>query len=237
MKTSGSGHRLVRHGQTQRIHIILGVALVAQVACWLLATPGPFLRSGSLSIESASSSVFTTFAILFVFPFLTSKFLVGANQIELGMGLGKWKAGLTILGVSVPIAACLLYFSSDDAEILAAFPWPGKWLSLSLVNMIHWFAIYSIYYFAFEYFYRAFLLRGLESELGLATAMWIQVLLSVSIHFGKPTPELLGSIPAGFLFGWIAWRTRSIWYVFALHWIIGILNDIFAMHFHGWLRS
>jgi membrane protease YdiL (CAAX protease family) len=34
------------------------------------------------------------------------------------------------------------------------------------------------------------------------------------------------SIFAGWFFGWIALRTRSIWYTFLLHWLIGVSHHL-----------
>lgn len=217
-----------------KLHFIFAIALVAQVSFWYFASPGPFLRTGNLDIESACQSATIAFSCLFLFPVLAAK-LSGIACVSSELGLGQWRNGLLILGIGVPIVCIGLFLGSGDPEIQAAYPWPGQWLASSIGNMLIWFAVYSLYYFAFEFFYRSFLLCRLEKELGLAAAMWIQVLLSVAVHFGKPTPELLASIPAGFAFGFIAWHTKSIWYVFVLHWAIGILNDVYAMYHHEWL--
>jgi membrane protease YdiL (CAAX protease family) len=216
------------------LNLIFSVALIAQVACWTLATPGPFLRTGEHSIRAACQSAIVAFACLFVFPLAVALF-ARIRPATMGLKTGNWKLGGVIVLAAIPISVLAISLSGDDPEILSAYPWPGKWLSHSIINMATWFAIYSLYYVAFEFFYRGFLLGTLEPKLGLVAAMWIQVLMSVSIHFGKPTPELLASIPAGFIFGFIAWKTESIWYAFGVHWIIGILNDIYAMKGHGWL--
>ncbi len=221
---------------SSQLHAIFGIALIAQVACWHFATPGPFLRTKEQSIEAASQSAVVAFVCLFMFPFAAS-LAFGIKPAIAGLRLGNWRLGLAVVGIGVPIVGTGMFLGSGDPAMLVGYPWPGKWLSLSLANMLIWFSIYSLYYFAFEFFYRAFLLRGLEPKLGLASAIWIQVLMSVAIHFGKPTPELLASIPAGFILGWIAWYTRSVWYVFLLHWAIGILNDLLAIHQHGWIDN
>ena len=217
-----------------RLHLLLGTALIAMASCWLWATPGPFLRGQMQSPESAMQNALVAFAFLFVFPLVVA-WVAGIRPASLGICLGEWKLGLMITAIGIPIAAGLLFFGCDDLEIKTAYPWAGQWLAASTGNMLKWFAVYLLYYIAFEFFFRGFLLKGLEPELGLATAMWIQVLLSVAIHFGKPTPEILGAIPAAFIFGRIACQTNSILYVVLIHWAIGILNDLFAMHFKDWI--
>jgi membrane protease YdiL (CAAX protease family) len=38
----------------------------------------------------------------------------------------------------------------------------------------------------------------------------VQTLVSLPAHFGKPAPEVFGAIVGGFLWGALAWRTRSL---------------------------
>jgi membrane protease YdiL (CAAX protease family) len=57
----------------------------------------------------------------------------------------------------------------------------------------------------------------------------IQTISSCLIHLGKPESEIIGSIVVGILFGVIALRTRSIWYVFLIHAGIGVLTDLFII--------
>lgn len=221
-----------------KLHFIFATALVSQVACWTLATPGPILRAASqgddlFSFAAATQSCLIAFLCLFAIPLLVS-FKLGLKRSDLGLQVGNWKLGFAVLLIGIPLAAVAVLVGGNDAEMLAAYPWPGQWLARSSTNMAAWFSIYAMYYFAFEFFYRGFLLRALNVESGFWMAMWIQVAMSVMIHFGKPTPELLAAIPAGFLFGWIAYKTNSLWYVFVLHWTIGIINDLAAMHYKDW---
>lgn len=213
---------------TWRLHVILGTALLAQASCWLWATPGPFLRGQTQSIETAITNACVAFGFLFIYPLIVGKIL-GMSFADLGLQIGQWRRGAIVTLIALPIVTVLLYFGCNHPEIKAAYPWTGEWLAQSTTNMVLWFSVYLLYYVGFEFFFRGFLLNGLEAELGFAAAMWIQVLMSVSIHFGKPTPEILGAIPAGFLFGWVAYRTKSIIYVVLIHWVIGMLNDWYAM--------
>jgi membrane protease YdiL (CAAX protease family) len=222
------------------LHFVFATATIAQVACWLLATPGPVLRSlaqgnDPFSIQAATQSAIVAAICLFVFPSFVA-WWIGMRTGESGLQIGEWKLGLGILAVAVPVAGVAIFIGGNDPEILAAYPWCGEWITHSVTNKVAWFMIYAIYYFAFEYFYRGFLFNALQRESGLAMAMWIQVIMSVMMHFGKPNAELLAAIPAGFAFGWIAYKTKSIWYVFGLHWMIGIINDLVSMHYKGWLQ-
>jgi membrane protease YdiL (CAAX protease family) len=218
----------------QRLNVVFAVAIICQVACWLLTTPGQVFEADQ-NLMSAARTVGIVFAQFFVIPLIVC-FVVKIKPTELGLTFGDWKKGLTIVVLATPLVCGSLYFGCDDPEIKAYYPWPGSWLAHSLANMLMWFAIYFFYYLAFEFFYRGFVLKGLEPHVGLTAAVWIQVCMSVMMHFGKPTPELLASIPAGFLFAWLAIKTRSLIYVVLIHWAIGIANDLFAMHFKGWFE-
>jgi membrane protease YdiL (CAAX protease family) len=75
-------------------------------------------------------------------------------------------------------------------------------------------------------------LRGLGEPVSTAAAwkvIGVQAVLCFLIHLGKPNAELIASLPASVLFGWIAWRSRSIWYGLVIHFAVGIVNDLGAM--------
>jgi membrane protease YdiL (CAAX protease family) len=86
-----------------------------------------------------------------------------------------------------------------------------------------------LYYVAWEFYFRGYLLFSLKKDFGALSAVLIQTISSCLIHIGKPEGEILGSIPVGILFGIIALRTRSFWYVFVLHAALGVLTDLFVL--------
>ncbi len=229
-----SDTKLEPNASRWRLHVIFAVAILCQAICWSLTSFDRSIFSLDQSFDSAVLIVTIVFVSLLVVP-LISCFALSIRPAELGFSLGDLKVGAAGLLIATPIIAASLYFGCDDPEIKEYYPWAGSRLADSLGNMLLWFLVYFFYYLAFEFFYRGFLLRGLESELGIVAAVWIQCGMSVMMHFGKPTPELIASVPAGVLFAWFAIRTRSLIYVVLLHWLIGILNDVFAMHFKGWI--
>jgi uncharacterized protein len=86
-----------------------------------------------------------------------------------------------------------------------------------------------LYYLAWEFFFRGFLLFGLAKDFGATNAILIQTISSCLIHLGKPESETLGSIAVGIVFGIIAIRTQSFIYVWILHFSIGVLTDFFVL--------
>jgi membrane protease YdiL (CAAX protease family) len=75
------------------------------------------------------------------------------------------------------------------------------------------------------------MLFGFSKDVALTRAILIQTMASTLLHIGKPAPETFAAIIAGVAFGLIAWRTRSILAPVALHWGIGVLNDMFCAFF------
>lgn len=223
-----------------RATIIFVVALISQVAVWL-AGPTPVDIDWAQGVENENQNFLTalriaviTFLCFFVIP-VVAALICRISLAELGLSIGNWKLGLFVVVIGVPVVGIGLFIGCDDSQIMAAYPWAGKWLAQSLSNMVLWFLIYGLYYIGFEFFYRGFVMRGLEPELGLIAAIWIQAIMSVMIHFGKPTSELLASVPAAFFFAWLAIKSRSVIYVILIHWAIGIFNDLFAMYHKEWL--
>ena len=92
-------------------------------------------------------------------------------------------------------------------------------------------ASYALRYIAIELFFRGFLLLGLERFLGRAVLMPM-VTLYAFWHFGKPLPEAIGSIFAGYILGVIALRTRSIIGGIIVHVGVALGMDL-AAHLQG----
>ena len=128
-----------------------------------------------------------------------------------------------------------MYVSATDASLQAVYPWAGSWPGESYGTLAAWLGLRLVYYTAFEFFFRGFMLRGLEPFWGLGTALWVQALASVLIHVGSPLPEILGAIPAELLFGVVAVRGRSLLWPILLHLVIGFSTDVFSLLHQGLL--
>ena len=173
------------------------------------------------------------FVLMFIIPALYLKFKMKADFGDYGLGLGKVKAGLKLIAVCVPIILVVLYFGTDAVDVRTEYP-----LAKSLHThreMIIWYhlAYVFLYYTAWEFFFRGFLLYGLKDRFGVFYSILIQSILSCLIHLGKPASETIGALFIGILFGIFAYRTRSIWYVFILHIIMGLSTDLYIIYFHG----
>ncbi len=130
-----------------------------------------------------------------------------------------------------------MYIGSANLDVQNTYPWAGPWVGSSLTTLLIWIVLYAFYYLSFEFFYRGFILKGFAKEMSLTQAMWLQVMLSVMIHLGKPSAETIAAIPAGFGFGLLALKTHSLLYPILLHLIIGISTDIFSLLRQGLFLS
>lgn len=99
---------------------------------------------------------------------------------------------------------------------------------------IGWEILYALQFVALEFFYRGFFIHGAKPRLGFA-AVFLMLPPYLMIHFGKPLPEAVGSIIAGFALGTMSLRTRSIWGGAALHVLAGWSMDWLALWHRGLL--
>ena len=170
------------------------------------------------------------FGLFFVLPVVYIKFAMHKNLKDFGLGLGNVKNGLNTLLIIIPIVVIAIFFASDMTDVRSEYP-----LAKSLLHDQNHLVFYEIayiifYYIAWEFYFRGVLIFGLKDKFGAFNAILIQTISSCLVHIGKPEGEIIGSIIVGVIFGVIAFRTRSIWYVFVLHALIGVLTDLFIIY-------
>jgi membrane protease YdiL (CAAX protease family) len=96
--------------------------------------------------------------------------------------------------------------------------------------LFYWELVYGFYMFCWEFFYRGFLTFGLSRAFGVTVAIGLQTIAFGLMHYGKPTPEFIGSFIAGIALGWLAVRGKSFLPCFVLHWVISVSFDLLAIH-------
>lgn len=177
-----------------------------------------------------------------IYMFLTAFFLMGVlpaifvllifreRLSDYGLTLGDWRKGLQVTAfLLILICVVVVYPSSQNSEIRASFPLDkgagdsiSAFLKLQVLRGL-------LFYSAWEFFFRGFILFGLRKYTGDWMAICIQIIPSSMWHIGMATPEVFSSILAGLLFGILAIRMRSIFWCFLLHYFIGIFLDIFII--------
>lgn len=129
----------------------------------------------------------------------------------------------------LPVALLVLGVArSPDFQMM----YPFYTAQVGVADQLAWEAGYALQFFALEFFFRGFLLRGLSADMG-ASAILAMAIPYCMIHFGKPLPECLGSIVAGIVLGTLALDTRSIWGGVTIHVAVAWLMDGAAL----WQKS
>ena len=215
-----------RWEMAQSDYLYWAVALGVQALFWWFSMPGPQLR-GEVSFTAAMLACAWSVVTLFLIPagFL---WLRQVSLWQLGLGSGDWRFGIKAFAICAPAMLVGTWVGSYDVAIQDYYPIPGDQNLASVSSKLMWWLAYGTFYFSFEFFYRGYLLRGSGSP-NWVLCCGIQAVCCFLIHIGKPPAELFASLPASILFGWIAYRSRSIWYVFALHFAIGVTNDLGAL--------
>jgi len=172
------------------------------------------------------------FLLMFILPVLYVKFVMKGSLQQFGWGWGDVKYGLRWL-ITIPLlVAPIIYIASKMPSLRVEYPLAKSLLTDQSHLFIYETAYVMFYYVAWEFFFRGFILFGLKDRFGAVNAILIETISSCLVHIDKPEGEIVGSIVVGILFGMIALRSRSIWYVFLIHVSIGVLTDLFIIYFH-----
>lgn len=215
--------------RSSRLWFLLLTASLVQLGFWYMATPGPtLLRFAPRGLPTAVNAIMWSLVFLVLVPGLFMG-LFGMRLRDVGVRLGNTSFGFPAALATAVIALPFIFLASGDASLQATYPWAGAWVGSSLLTLAGWVVLYALYYFAFEFFYRGFLLHVVQDAWGTTAALWVQTLAAGLVHLGKPMPEAIAAIPASLLFGVMAVRGRSILYPMLLHLAIGVATDVFVL--------
>jgi membrane protease YdiL (CAAX protease family) len=106
-------------------------------------------------------------------------------------------------------------------------------------DLLLWEGLYAGQFIALEFFFRGFLVGGLGRYIGIL-AVPVSVMPYMMLHFAKPWPEAYAAIVAGFVLGWLAWKTKSIWGGVLIHCAVAVSMDLLALSHKGqlpWLHG
>lgn len=88
---------------------------------------------------------------------------------------------------------------------------------------------YGYYLFCWEFFFRGYLLFGLQKSLGSVAAVLLQAIAFGLLHWGKP--EMIPSFAGGIILGILALKAKSFLPCFVLHWAASISLDVLVVAF------
>lgn len=167
------------------------------------------------------------FILLFLVPVLVVRFIFREPLRDYGLCLGRvdiWgKYLLLFVVVFLPVAA----FASRLPEFNAFYPRyvPARFNPWLLFPSA---AGWLVYFWAWEFFFRGFLLHGLGKRMG-GIAIFLQTIPFTMAHFAKPELECYAAVVAGLVLGLMAWRGRSFVGAWLVHWIAATTMDLFCV--------
>ena len=169
----------------------------------------------------------TTFLLLFAAPALLIRLVLREPLATFGLTLGRprvWAREAALLGVILlPVAIAIARTTSLGAAYpvyrpVLTEPW------LLLPSTLGW----GIYFFAWEFFFRGFLLLGLKQRLG-NLSLFLQLIPFVMAHYPKSELESFAALGGGLVFGVLALRGGTFLGAFFLHWALATAINITGM--------
>jgi membrane protease YdiL (CAAX protease family) len=156
-----------------------------------------------------------------IIPMLIVLIIFREKPSVYGFTFGDWKTGLKLTGFSFLLITPVLWLTAHGNAMkdyyqpqVSGLPWN------TFIDLFGW-----------EFFFRGFILFTYMRKFG-TEALWLQAVPFALAHIGKPEVEVLSTIFGGFVFGWVANRTRSFVYPFVIHWFVASFTIMVAA---GWL--
>lgn len=148
--------------------------------------------------------------LYFVIPMAIILLVFREHPREYGFTLGDWRAGLALTALAVTLIAPVLWFVTRGDPTMTEY-------YASQANGLPWNTFRDL--FGWEFIFRGFILFAYTRKFG-AEGLWLHAVPFALAHLGKPAIETYSTIFGGFVFGWIAYRTKSFWWAFLIHWFV-----------------
>ena len=139
---------------------------------------------------------------------------------DYGIRIGHWKSAMILIAICLATMALVIYGVSKIPEFRSYY-------HKSDIDWSEFLLHEALYYFAWEFLFRGYMLFGLEKSIG-KSAIFVQTIPFVLLHLSKPFLETLACIPGGFIFGYVAYKTRSFLPCFIIHFGIYVMMILFA---------
>ena len=172
------------------------------------------------------------FALFGLLPGLDQRLRRQGPLVDAGLGLGDRRFGIQALAGGLPLVLMVAWLGAQMPEVRGEYPMCRLLLDRRDLFLPYVVSYALLYYLAWEFYFRGYLLFALASRFGPVSAVLLQTVPSALAHLGKPSGEMFGSIPFGVAVGFLALRTRSIWYGWLLHAALGVSTDWFVIA-HG----
>jgi membrane protease YdiL (CAAX protease family) len=122
------------------------------------------------------------------------------SRYGLALGDWRWGLGLMLVGCAVMTPVVLAFAGLPDVQAYYA-PSAAPLREVLVTNVLELTAA--------EFAFRGFLMLTLVRVIG-PLGVVVAALPFVFGHLGKPELELFSTLGGGLVYGWLAWRTRSV---------------------------
>lgn len=139
---------------------------------------------------------------------------------QFGFRIGEWKIGFLFCLGGWVLMTVIIFFVARTPDFQAYYA--GNKDNPFVVSLK-----VAADLFGWEFVFRGWLLFTLFPLCG-PYAIVLQAIPFTVAHFGKPALETLSCIFGGTAFGYIAWRTRSFYYPFLIHWYLTTITILFS---------
>lgn len=159
-------------------------------------------------------------------PLLFVKYVMGKRAVDVGWRvIWDWSNLRIYVALYFAVLPFVIWASGQESfqQTYPFFKPEGydpawKWF-------VAWEFSYFLYFLAFEFFFRGFMLQALRPRFG-TMAVAFMLIPYVMIHFRKPFAEALGAIIAGIILGVLAYRSRNAFHGALLHYAVAITMDL-----------
>lgn len=195
--------------------------------------------AGARAARKTFWAVSRLFGYVFIPLLVVSLFLRGPGQLSFrelfGLERLNFKKHGGIYVAMLLIVAPFVVAASYSSAFQAKYPFYHLGPNESLWPwMVLWEIIYALQFFGLEVFYRGFMIHGLKERFGYG-CIYMMMVPYMMIHFGKPLPECVGSIIAGFVLGTMSLKSGSIWGGVFLHVLVAWGMDFLSLFHKGQL--
>lgn len=166
----------------------------------------------------------TNFVVLFCIPALVIRFSWKQPLAKYGVQWGDFATWGRYFVVYFAVMVPLIILVSRDPGFAMYYP------RFSLAR-VHWVYLllsaggWLVYFLAWEWFFRGFMLFTLAPRLGPGIAILLQTIPFAMMHYPKIEAEAWASIPCGIVLGLMAYRGRSFVGPWLLHWLVATSMD------------
>ncbi len=170
------------------------------------------------------------FVLLFGVPALIVKLAWRESLGSYGLQWGRariWGKYVLFFGVVLLPVLVIASYLPSLRSYYPVYEYARFELAARLVVIAGW----GFYFFAWEFFFRGFLLNLLALRYG-AFAIVIQMVPFVMMHFAKPEAEAFAAIVAGLALGVMCYHGKSFLGAWLLHWAAATLLDQLVI-WHG----